>query len=141
MAMFTASPSASGMKSLMPVPTVQVIGGPGLSPPQPVSPITPRRHMARENGPPMGCLSPLRPDGLEEYLKELLVHSRLIGLLLIALCGCDAADAHWQIVLREEPGALLSIWGTSAHDVWLVGGDPGDGHGPMVLHYDGAAWR
>ncbi len=33
---------------------------------------------------------------------------------------------------------LLSIWGSSSSDVWIVGSD--DGAGPVVLHWDGAAW-
>jgi hypothetical protein len=37
------------------------------------------------------------------------------------------------------PAALLSIWGTSSSNVYIVGSDPGDG--PMVLHYDGTAWE
>jgi hypothetical protein len=38
------------------------------------------------------------------------------------------------------PSALLSVWGTSASDVYLVGSDAGDGLGPAVLHFDGASW-
>jgi hypothetical protein len=34
--------------------------------------------------------------------------------------------------------ALLSIWGSSSSDVWIVGAD--DGTGPVVLHSDGTAW-
>lgn len=42
--------------------------------------------------------------------------------------------------MSDMPAALLSVWGTSAHDVWSVGGDANDGHGPYVLHYDGTGW-
>lgn len=42
---------------------------------------------------------------------------------------------------EKLPGALLSVWGTSATDVWSVGGDARDGSGPLVLHYDGKAWK
>ena len=38
------------------------------------------------------------------------------------------------------PGALTSVWGTAADDVWAVGSDPGDGSGPMVLNFDGQRW-
>jgi hypothetical protein len=62
----------------------------------------------------------------------------LMALLAIG-CGDDGGPA-WQAVQRDLPGALLSVWGTSSTDVWAVGGDPGDGSGPMVIHYDGAAW-
>ena len=65
-------------------------------------------------------------------------------MLAIALClaGCPGDDdgATWHKVHEGLPGALLSVWGTSASDVWAVGGDAGDGTGPTVLHYDGIAW-
>jgi hypothetical protein len=34
--------------------------------------------------------------------------------------------------------ALLSLWGSAHDDVFIVGSD--DGSGPVVLHWDGAAW-
>ena len=73
--------------------------------------------------------------------------SLLSSLLLLALCAACGAEAKpaesdpWQVVLERLPGALLSVWGSSASDVWAVGGDAGDGLGPMVLHYDGATWQ
>lgn len=36
--------------------------------------------------------------------------------------------------------AATSVWGTSERDVYIVGGDAGDGKGPLVEHYDGTAW-
>lgn len=45
--------------------------------------------------------------------------------------------AQWALVHEDLPGALLSIWGTSDTDVWVVGADARDGAGPLVLHYDG----
>jgi hypothetical protein len=50
-----------------------------------------------------------------------------------------AAQVHQ--VLQALPGALLSITGTSATDVYAVGADARDGTGPMVLHYDGQTWQ
>jgi hypothetical protein len=41
---------------------------------------------------------------------------------------------------RELPGALISVWGTSSTDVWVVGGDAGEGDGPEVRHFDGTTW-
>jgi hypothetical protein len=38
------------------------------------------------------------------------------------------------------PGALFSVWGKDERDVWVVGSDAKDGHGPLVLHYDGTRW-
>lgn len=66
--------------------------------------------------------------------------SILLAVLLCAACGDDDGPS-WRLVHQEQPGALLSIWGTSASDVWVVGGDARDGSGPMVLHYDGAGWQ
>lgn len=44
----------------------------------------------------------------------------------------------WNVVAEELGGALLSVTGTSAEDVWAAGAD--DGQGPFVLHYDGETW-
>ena len=64
--------------------------------------------------------------------------------------GADAADAAdatpaapaWKPVLRDLDGALLSIWGTSEHDVWAVGGPLGNtGFDALVVHYDGTSWK
>lgn len=58
--------------------------------------------------------------------------------------GCHesspSSDETWVLVQEDLPGALLSIWGTSADDVWAVGADAGDGSGPLVIHFDGEAW-
>ena len=60
---------------------------------------------------------------------------------LLASCVDDEQpDVEWQIVHKDLPGALLSVWGTGSTDVWAVGGDALDGSGPMVIHFDGAAW-
>lgn len=50
-------------------------------------------------------------------------------------------EGDLQLILEEQPGALLSVAGASATDVYAVGADPGDGSGPMVLHYDGERWQ
>jgi hypothetical protein len=39
-----------------------------------------------------------------------------------------------------EPAALLSVWGTSASDVWVAGGRGELAGGPAILHLDGQAW-
>jgi hypothetical protein len=69
------------------------------------------------------------------------------ALLLSTACGSDASEAgpqeaapNWQLVHDGLPGALLSVWGTSASDVWAVGADAGDGAGATVLHLEGGAW-
>lgn len=55
--------------------------------------------------------------------------------------GSGGQPPTWTVVHEQLPGALLSVWGTSASDVWTVGGDARDGTGPMVLHFDGSAWE
>lgn len=69
---------------------------------------------------------------------------RLPVVLILALassaCPPPPEQPKWAVVGKKLPGALLSVWGTSDHDVWTVGSDPGDGQGPLVLHFDGTAW-
>lgn len=63
-----------------------------------------------------------------------------VALALVSACDADSpTDAgpqspSWEVVTDEEPGALLSIWGTSAADLWVVGADARDGNGPIVMH-------
>jgi hypothetical protein len=45
---------------------------------------------------------------------------------------------EWQLLASELPTALLSVSGRSPADVYAVGADKG--HGPLVLHFDGAKW-
>lgn len=71
------------------------------------------------------------------------MHRSLCAAAVVAAlvgCGSSASTPDWQIVARRQPSALLSIWGTSDRDVYLVGGDANDGRGPAVLHFDGTAW-
>jgi hypothetical protein len=46
----------------------------------------------------------------------------------------------WETVFEGLPGALLSVTGTSADDVYAVGADGRDGKGGLFLHWDGKAW-
>ena len=50
-------------------------------------------------------------------------------------------EGDLQLILEEQPGALLAVAGTSSTDVYAVGADPEDGSGPLVVHYDGARWQ
>jgi hypothetical protein len=77
----------------------------------------------------------------------------VLGMALsLALCApaCSGGDpvkpaeaekptAEWAKVTNAESAALMSVHGTAADDVWMVGAD--DGRGPLVLHYDGEAWE
>jgi len=62
--------------------------------------------------------------------------------LALSACGSDEATSapSWQIVGPHLDAALLSVWGTSANDVWAAGADTRDGQGPLVWHFDGAGW-
>ncbi len=52
--------------------------------------------------------------------------------------GSTTGSCPVGLVGEALPAALLSVWGTSASDVWAVGAD--DGTGPLVIHYDGTSW-
>lgn len=54
--------------------------------------------------------------------------------------GSTGGPLPGGLVLEHLSGALLSVSGTSAADVYAVGADAGDGSGPMMLHYDGDGW-
>ncbi len=59
--------------------------------------------------------------------------------------GNDAgasAEPKWRTVIDDLEGAVLAVWGTSARDVWAVGGPLGNvGFGALVLRFDGTRWR
>jgi hypothetical protein len=69
----------------------------------------------------------------------------VVALALIAaapLVGCPSeSEPRWRVVLDGLDEGLLSVWGTSATDVWAVGGDRGRGAGPLALHFDGNSWE
>jgi hypothetical protein len=50
-------------------------------------------------------------------------------------------EGDLQLILEDQPGALLAVAGTAATDVYTVGADAKDGSGPLVLHYDGERWQ
>jgi hypothetical protein len=68
----------------------------------------------------------------------------LLGIACV-MAGCgegaagDDAGETWRFVASAPSAALLSVHGSSAEDVWLVGAD--DGAGPLVLHFDGREWE
>lgn len=65
----------------------------------------------------------------------------LVGVVTSCFaCGPESEPRVWQTVARDLPAGLLSVWGTSADDVYVVGGDTGDGQGPLIAHYDGTSW-
>jgi hypothetical protein len=54
--------------------------------------------------------------------------------------GSEASAERWVTVAEGLPGALLSVNGRAADDVWAVGANV-PGEGPLVVHWDGAAWE
>src|SRR4029079_3696087 len=66
-------------------------------------------------------------------------------LAAFAALGCTGSPPEplppetREVVRENETAALLSVNGTSAGDVWMVGAD--DGSGALVLHGDGSDWR
>lgn len=87
-------------------------------------------------------LEPVR--GSRSRLVPCIGWALALGMTLGTL-GCEPNEpsepATWQIVQEGVSGALLSVWGTSASDVWVVGADARDGLGPTVLHFDGVTWE
>jgi len=62
----------------------------------------------------------------------------IASVLALHGCGDNVRPAVWSTVAADLRESVLSITGTSATDVWAVGADRGQG--PLVLHFDGAAW-
>ena len=64
--------------------------------------------------------------------------------LLFAAAACGGGSkggaGDWQVVMSHLPAGLTCIWGTSAMDVWAIGGDPQD-TGNTVKHFDGTRWK
>jgi hypothetical protein len=52
----------------------------------------------------------------------------------------DAGPPAWHLVLHDLGPTLLCVWGTSANDVFAVGGPRGNGTPSAFFHYDGKAW-
>jgi hypothetical protein len=67
----------------------------------------------------------------------------LVASCVFVLLACETPPPteSWHTVFTGLPGALLSVTGTSDSDVWAVGSDANDGQGPLVLHFDGSAWK
>ena len=68
--------------------------------------------------------------------------SRRRALIFLVLAGCPepVCEEGWTALADQEAGALLAVQGTSADDVWAVGGGLGLG-GALARRWDGARWR
>ncbi|MGH9888206.1 MAG: hypothetical protein ACREBE_21920, partial [bacterium] len=60
--------------------------------------------------------------------------------LLGTACGESGHDASWKLLASEQPAALLAVWGTTADNVWVVGGRSELAGAPTILHRSGGAW-
>jgi hypothetical protein len=63
------------------------------------------------------------------------------GAALAAACGETARPTAWKQLASAQPGALLSVWGTSTDDIWAVGGRGELAGKPTVLHFNGNEWE
>lgn len=83
-------------------------------------------------------------------------HLQLVALMLaLVSAGCTSEPAAappiplWQMVFdgptlatqAGQKGALLSAWGKSQNDIWLVGGTQNPADKPTILHWAGTAWQ
>ncbi|HEY4055612.1 MAG TPA: hypothetical protein VGM39_03350 [Kofleriaceae bacterium] len=74
------------------------------------------------------------------------VRGLLAAVLLTSWAACGGDDGgtgvskDWKVITENQPASLLSVWADSDSNVFAVGGDGRDGNGPLVYHYDGAAW-
>jgi len=70
-----------------------------------------------------------------------LLPATIAAVLLVgAGCGSEGPKEDWELVETGLPGALTSLWGARANDIWAVGADRGGGSGPTVMRYDGSQW-
>jgi hypothetical protein len=65
----------------------------------------------------------------------------VVGLLVACSSPEEAtlSEPAWQL-LNETPASLMSVWGTSERDVWVVGGRTELAGAPLVARYDGKRW-
>ncbi|MEO8702913.1 MAG: hypothetical protein ABI867_22905 [Kofleriaceae bacterium] len=60
--------------------------------------------------------------------------------LLVACGGSDRSEPAWTVLSTGRTSSLLSVWGTSPDDVWVVGGRESLAGPPVVLHREADAW-
>lgn len=62
-----------------------------------------------------------------------------VAFVLLAGCPGPECEDAWTALADQEAGAVLSVQGTSADDVWAVGGGLGLG-GALARRWDGSRW-
>jgi hypothetical protein len=72
---------------------------------------------------------------------------RVLGFVSLVTAACSSggksaeSGPKWRVLAEDQPGALFSVAGTEADDVWVVGTERGDDEGPTILHFDGEQWE
>ena len=61
-------------------------------------------------------------------------------VLMVVSCTPDPPMPEMERTVQHEFAAFLSVAGTDANDVWVVGAQPGLLQEPVVLHWDGTDW-
>lgn len=77
---------------------------------------------------------------MHDFKRALPALTTSLAALILLGCGDDPspASAPWRAAFDPaDAGALMNVWGTSAADVYSVGGQPDRG---VIFHYDGTAW-
>lgn len=76
-------------------------------------------------------------------MKPLVIHLAM-ALLAVGLSACPVEDPApepdlgWQEAFdASDQGAMMSVWGPGTNDVYVVGGQPGEG---VAWHWDGENW-
>lgn len=67
--------------------------------------------------------------------------TRLGVTAAIFAMACTASlddEPTWDLDYVDERGALMSVWGSSPHDIWVVGGQRDEG---LILRGDGQDWH
>lgn len=82
---------------------------------------------------------PSQPPGLR-YASAMVSRWVLSFVFLVACSGGGDQTLRWQTLSSSESGSLLGVWGTSASDVWVVGGRGELMGSPTILHFDGKTW-
>lgn len=72
-------------------------------------------------------------------MRTMLRRLGLLWLWFAVACGGDDG-ASWRLVASSEPASLLAVWGTTATDVWVVGGRSELTGAPTVLRLEGERW-
>lgn len=69
--------------------------------------------------------------------RRLLTTALACYFLLAAACNGDEKEREWELVDIGPTGSLSGVWGSSADDIFIVGGTDDAGE---IHHFDGTDW-